>query len=165
MARASELIDFRRAFWWLLGGVLIPSVALVAFGVVAVANERAAVERRLADEYGARLRALDLSLHDKVEAAARTIAVPGAQRDPLLRPTFVLDARALLPAGLEELARRAQELAMGGHFLAGVDQAGDRHVYAFARVADSSSTQIVAAEVDLAALAERLQPLSAGPGM
>jgi two-component system phosphate regulon sensor histidine kinase PhoR len=165
MARASELIDFRRAFWWLLGGVLIPSVALVAFGVVAVANERAAVERRLADEYGARLRALDSSLHEKLEAAARTIATPGAQRDRLLRPTFLLDARGRLPAGLEELARRAQELPIGGHFVAGVDQAGERHVYAFAHVADPSGTEIVAAEVDLAALAERLQPLSMGPGV
>jgi len=60
MARSSELIDFRRAFWWLLGGVLIPSISLVAFGVVAVANERAAVERRLSDEYVARLRLLDV---------------------------------------------------------------------------------------------------------
>jgi len=58
MAETSELIEFRRAFVWLLCGMLLPSVALVAFGVVAVANERAAVERRLAEEYDARLRAL-----------------------------------------------------------------------------------------------------------
>src|SRR5262249_39660586 len=51
MAETSELIEFRRAFVWLLCGMLLPSVALVAFGVVAVANERAAVERRLAEEY------------------------------------------------------------------------------------------------------------------
>ena len=42
MAETSELIEFRRAFVWLLCGMLLPSVALVAFGVVAVANERAA---------------------------------------------------------------------------------------------------------------------------
>src|SRR4051812_30684648 len=53
MAETSELIEFRRAFVWLLCGMLLPSVALVAFGVVAVANERAAVERRLAVEYDA----------------------------------------------------------------------------------------------------------------
>ena len=62
MAGTSELIEFRRAFVWLLCGMLLPSVALVAFGVVAVANERAAVERRLAEEYDARLRALGLEL-------------------------------------------------------------------------------------------------------
>jgi len=41
-------------FLWLLCGMLLPSVALVAFGVVAVANERAAVERRLTEDYDAR---------------------------------------------------------------------------------------------------------------
>src|SRR5258708_23967802 len=107
MARASELIDCRRAFWWLLGGVLIPSVALVAFGVVAVANERAAVERRLADEYGARLRALDNSLHERLEAAARSIAVPGAQPHSLPPPPFLLAPPGPIPAAPEELARRA----------------------------------------------------------
>jgi len=50
MAGTRDLIDFRRAFLWLLCGMLLPSVALFAFGVVAVANERAAVERRLENE-------------------------------------------------------------------------------------------------------------------
>src|SRR2546430_387189 len=59
MAQASEYIEFRRAFGWLLCGMLLPSVALVAFGVVAVANERAAVERRLAEDDAVRLRALE----------------------------------------------------------------------------------------------------------
>ena len=43
MPGTSELIDFRRAFVWLLCGMLLPSVALIAFGVVAVVNERVAV--------------------------------------------------------------------------------------------------------------------------
>src|SRR3989442_13276223 len=62
MAETSELIEFRRAFVWLLCGMLLPSVALVAFGVVAVANERAAVERRLAEDYTARLEILPRAL-------------------------------------------------------------------------------------------------------
>src|SRR5258708_35981583 len=98
MARASELIDCRRAFWWLLGGVLIPSVALVAFGVVAVANERAAVERRLADEYGARLRALDNSLHERLDAPPRPISAPGAPLHRLTPTHFPVPRRRPYPA-------------------------------------------------------------------
>src|SRR3954470_19732817 len=74
MAAASELIDFRRAFLWLLCGMLLPSVALVAFGVVAVANERAAVERRLENEYLARLGALKEALDARLQAAASSAA-------------------------------------------------------------------------------------------
>src|SRR5437763_12234943 len=70
MAGTSELIDFRKAFVWLLCGMLLPSVALVAFGVVAVVNERAAVERRIETQYGARLRTLDAGLRARLDAAA-----------------------------------------------------------------------------------------------
>ncbi|HYZ88352.1 MAG TPA: two-component sensor histidine kinase, partial [Myxococcales bacterium] len=70
MAGTSELIDFRRAFVWLLCGMLLPSVALVAFGVVAVVNERVAVERRLETQYGARLRTLDADVRARLDAAA-----------------------------------------------------------------------------------------------
>jgi two-component system, OmpR family, phosphate regulon sensor histidine kinase PhoR len=82
VAQTSELIEFRRAFVWLLCGMLLPSVALVAFGVVAVANERAAVERRLSDEYQTRLQALSGELTARLEKAAANAA---AQRpDPLV---------------------------------------------------------------------------------
>src|SRR3982750_514251 len=74
MAGTSELIDFRRAFVWLLCGMLLPSVALVAFGVVAVVNERAAVERRLETQYSARLRVLDTDLRARLDAAAAAAA-------------------------------------------------------------------------------------------
>src|SRR2546428_7783314 len=81
MAETSELIEFRRAFVWLLCGMLLPSVALVAFGVVAGANERAAVERRLAEDYDARVRALRLDLLARLVKAAET--VPSRKPDPL----------------------------------------------------------------------------------
>src|SRR5256885_13917075 len=77
MAETSELIEFRRAFVWLLCGMLLPSVALVAFGVVAVANERAAVERRLAEEYDARLRALALDLLARLDKTGDAVAAGG----------------------------------------------------------------------------------------
>src|SRR5207302_1772706 len=84
MAETSELIDFRRAFVWLLCGMLLPSVALVAFGVVAVANERAAVERRLSEEYDARLNTLALDVMGRLDKAADAVsaglAVPARPR-------------------------------------------------------------------------------------
>src|SRR5256885_10339904 len=82
MADTSELIEFRRAFVWLLCGMLLPSVALVAFGVVAVANERAAVERRFAEEYGARLQILERDLLTRLDKAAEAAAA--GPSDPLV---------------------------------------------------------------------------------
>src|SRR5205823_12460275 len=74
MAETSELIEFRRAFVWLLCGMLLPSVALVAFGVVAVANERAAAERRLGNEYDARPGVLKDDVDARRQAAATSAA-------------------------------------------------------------------------------------------
>src|SRR5437762_10876791 len=87
MAGTSELIDFRRAFVWLLCGMLLPSVALIAFGVVAVVNERVAVERRLETEYGARLRTLDADVRARLQlaagaAATEALARSGGRRAP-----------------------------------------------------------------------------------
>src|SRR5207245_9970913 len=80
MAETSELIEFRRAFVWLLCRMLLPSVALVAFGVVAVANERAAVERRLAEEYDARMRALGVGVLARLRREAGAVAA--ARQEP-----------------------------------------------------------------------------------
>ncbi|HEY2027937.1 MAG TPA: ATP-binding protein, partial [Myxococcales bacterium] len=125
MAQTVELIEFRRAFVWLLCGMLLPSVALVAFGVVAVANERAAVERRLSDEYTARLQVLAGDLQRRLDQTARdtgersldplgldvdSIAaeVPrlAAARFPRERATFRLVPRT---AGLATLRRMVAE--------------------------------------------------------
>jgi two-component system, OmpR family, phosphate regulon sensor histidine kinase PhoR len=163
MARSSELIDFRRAFWWLLGGVLIPSISLVAFGVVAVANERAAVERRLSDEYVARLRLLDHALRQRLDSASRTLAMPGAPLDPLLLPPVPLTPGTAAETGLAVALGQAGSLPLGGHLFASADRGGDRHLYALARVVSPSGEAIVASEVDLRALAEKLDTLSVSP--
>src|SRR3982751_1529567 len=113
MAETSELIEFRRAFVWLLCGMLLPSVALVAFGVVAVANERAAVERRLALEYDARLRTVSLELLARLDRAADAVAAGMA--DPLVASVRPLDSPA---PELAETARRAATLPIGGHVFA-----------------------------------------------
>src|SRR5437870_10811953 len=124
MAKTSELIEFRRAFVWLLCAVLVPSVALVAFGVVAVANERAAVERRLAEEYGAKLKAVERELDERLQAAAASAAAAWAEADrrggPLPAPADPLVTALLAPEAAEALGllpalRRAAALPPGGH--------------------------------------------------
>src|SRR5437870_6782045 len=141
MAGTSELIDFRRAFVWLLCGMLLPSVALVAFGVVAVVNERVAVERRLETEYGTKLRALNADLQGRLRAAAeaaaaRALASAGAAPADGARPhgqaadPLVLGITPARPPQSDPLfadaVRRAEALPVGGTLLAMSDAEGDR---------------------------------------
>src|SRR5690242_16895856 len=152
MAGTSELIDFRRAFVWLLCGMLLPSVALIAFGVVAVVNERVAVERRLETAYGARLQTLDTDLQKRLQAAADAAAgeVLGRVLGPAAAPSV---ARAIPPggdpllagevpaaalaadAGLADAVRRAQTLPPGERLLVASDAAGDRRLFVLVRIA------------------------------
>jgi signal transduction histidine kinase len=153
MAETSEVIEFRRAFVWLLCGMLLPSVALVAFGVVAVANERAAVERRLSEEYDARLKALASEVLSRLDRAADAVAAGGsdllvAQVRPLEEP----------PRGeLAEAARRASMLPPGGHVFANVDG----RAYAVVRTQQRAPERTVTAQFDLAALNDEVPRLAA----
>src|SRR5947209_9554242 len=149
MAETSELIEFRRAFVWLLCGMLLPSVALVAFGVVAVANERAAVEQRLAEDYDARLAVLRRDLLARLDQAAENVAA--GKRDPLIAAVSPL--RGPQPAALHEAAQRASVLPVGGHVFAGFDSQGERWAYALVRTAAPAGEHTVAAQFDLAELA------------
>jgi signal transduction histidine kinase len=114
MPDTSELIEFRRAFIWLLCGMLLPSVALVAFGVVAVANERAAVEQRLSEEYSARLQSLDHVLLTRLDRAADAAASGVA--DPL-----VASVTDRIPPELGDALQRVGSLPAGGHVFAGFE--------------------------------------------
>jgi signal transduction histidine kinase len=155
MAETSELIEFRRAFVWLLCGMLLPSVALVAFGVVAVANERAAVERRLAVEYDARLRTLSLDLLARLDRAADAVA---ARRiDPLVANIRPL---ASPPPELAEAARRAATLPIGGHVFANTDSGTERRAYALVRAVRESGEQTLLAQLDVAEIASQVQRLA-----
>src|SRR5229473_8463563 len=178
MAGTSELIDFRRAFVWLLCGMLLPSVALIAFGVVAVVNERLAVERRLETEYGARLRTLDADLRARLQAAADAAAVETlarAQEDRRVREQRVAVAPprpeplllAIAPAQPQgadpvfaEAVRRAQALPPGGHLLAASEAAGDRHLFALVRVPRQPEPGVMAAQLDLVGLAAEVPRLA-----
>jgi signal transduction histidine kinase len=157
MAETSELIEFRRAFVWLLCGMLLPSVALVAFGVVAVANERAAVERRLAEEYEARLRQLSLDLLGRLDKAAAAVAA--GMEDPLIASTRPLSTP---PPELAEAARRADSLPIGGHVFANVETDSERRAYALVRTVQRAGEGTLIAQFDLRAIAGSVQRLAEG---
>jgi two-component system, OmpR family, phosphate regulon sensor histidine kinase PhoR len=155
MAETSELIEFRRAFVWLLCGMLLPSVALVAFGVLAVANERAAVERRLAEEYDARLRALGLELLARLDKSAEAIAATG--KDPLVYSVRPLD---LPPPDLVDAARRAATLPIGGHVFVTAEIEGERRAVALVRAVHRTGEQTLVAQFDIPALAAQVHRLA-----
>src|SRR4051812_1865960 len=132
MGRAADTVEFRRAFVWLLCAVLVPSVLLVAFGVVAVANERAAVERRLADDYGARLKLLERELHDRLEVAAASLLRPAAALDPLI--TSLVAPAAADAHGLAPAVGQALGLPPGNRLLVAAPAGIDQGLFAVARL-------------------------------
>src|SRR3989441_5074516 len=151
MAETSELIEFRRAFVWLLCGMLLPSVALVAFGVVAVANERAAVERGLAEAYDARLRALGLDLLARLDKSAEAVAA--GKPAPLV---LTVQPLGRPPPELADAARRAATLPIGGHVFATAETGSERRALALVRTDNRS----LIAQFDLAAVAELVPRLA-----
>jgi two-component system phosphate regulon sensor histidine kinase PhoR len=156
MAETSEVIEFRRAFVWLLCGMLLPSVALVAFGVVAVANERAAVERRLTEEYDARLKALASEVLSRLDRAANAVAAGGS--DPLVSQVRPLEEPPR--RDLADAARRASMLPPGGHVFANADSS-DRRAYAVVRTHRPLQEATVIAQFDIAALGDEVPRLAA----
>jgi two-component system, OmpR family, phosphate regulon sensor histidine kinase PhoR len=64
-----ELLSFRRTFALLILLVVLPSAALSGFGVLAIINERAAVEKRLEAAWGGRLKAVQQHLDGALAAA------------------------------------------------------------------------------------------------
>jgi signal transduction histidine kinase len=161
--RNSELIDFRRAFWWLLGGVLLPSIALVAFGVVAVANERAAVEARLAEEYGAKLRAFGQSLLERLdaEAAAEVLrARTGMGQGALVLRGLDLDEAEASALGLHDawlLARVVHPVGAADRRLIATEQGGERKTW----LVVLRGERVRALELDPAWLGAQLQLIAA----
>lgn len=95
-ARASpEVIYTRRLFARFLLLVVLPALGLVAFGVLAITNERAAVEQRIAAEYGGRLRVLAEHLVTVIEEVAdRLPEQPGS----LVRAVFIEENGRLVAA-------------------------------------------------------------------
>src|SRR5260370_7586972 len=67
-----ELLSFRRTFALLILLVVLPSAALSGFGVLAIVNERAAVEKRIEAAWAEKLD----SLSRRLEAQLRSGQVP-----------------------------------------------------------------------------------------
>ena len=166
MAEASELIEFRRAFVWLLCGMLIPSVALVAFGVVAVANERAAVERRLAEDYEARLRMVASDVGARLEQAADAVLTqrlpdPRPESgDPLITSIQPLEEVAAPDPAIVEAARRAATLPIGGHVFASSDSTGEHRAWTLVRVVGAVGERTLLAQLDVVELAREIPRLA-----
>src|SRR5438132_1312232 len=135
--------------------MLLPSVALVAFGVVAVANERAAVERRLAEEYDARLRALGLDLLARLDKSAEAVAA--AKPDPLVLSVEPLGA---IPPELADAARRAAMLPIGAHVFATAEMGNERRALALVRALEPVGERTLIAQFDVAAVAELVPKLA-----
>lgn len=74
--------------------VIVPVIGLVGFGVMAISNERAAVEKRFQEQYGGRLRALASHLVETIDDDASHVSDQG--RSP--RVSFRFRSG---PAGLE----------------------------------------------------------------
>ncbi|MFT3838552.1 MAG: HAMP domain-containing sensor histidine kinase [Myxococcaceae bacterium] len=77
-SQSLELTSFRRTFTLVILLVVLPSAGLSGFGVVAIINERAAVEKRLEAAWGGRVDKAALQLQQTLAGA--TVA----QKDPLI---------------------------------------------------------------------------------
>jgi signal transduction histidine kinase len=73
-----NLLSFRRTFALLMVLVALPSAGLTGLGVVAILNERAAVEQRLGAVWRSRLELLASRLRQTLDASSVTVAPDGA---------------------------------------------------------------------------------------
>ncbi len=71
----AELLSFRRTFTLVILLVVLPSAGVSGFGVVAIVNERAVVEKRLDAVWGSRLGVVERALREAFDqAAVRSVA-------------------------------------------------------------------------------------------
>jgi two-component system phosphate regulon sensor histidine kinase PhoR len=115
--------DVRRLLAWFVGLVVLPVIGLVAFGVLAIFNERGAVERRFQEGYGVRLRALAADLAGSLDDEAMQVGAHLPPREPRrVGFSFRLEGVSLSTAPAIDPARR-QGLAT---VLAGVGATGGK---------------------------------------
>lgn len=77
--QADELFDFKRIFLLMLGLVILPTILLSGFGILAIRNERAALEKRLQDTYLERVERIEKELLKEVQAQKMLPEEPGLQ--------------------------------------------------------------------------------------
>ncbi len=98
--RPPDAAQVRRLYTRFVFLVIVPVVGLVSFGVMAIANERAAVEKRFSQEYAGRLRALaeKLAVTLEVEASRLSNPTPGPASEDV-RFDFRVEHGVVQPAG------------------------------------------------------------------
>ena len=74
-----EFLSFRRTFTLLILLVVLPSAGLSGFGIVAIVNERAAVEKRVEAVWSVRLQAAEADLLASLGAATPTVRDDGLE--------------------------------------------------------------------------------------
>lgn len=108
-----EFLSFRRTFTLLIALVVLPSAGLSGFGVVAIINERAAVEKRLEAVWRGRLEGVHAALHTVLGAAHHSERADGLRVEvgdvPLTLAPFRAEAgRVVTP---DPLLRQTLEAA------------------------------------------------------
>lgn len=133
-----ELFDFKRIFGLMLGLVVLPTLFLSGFGILAIMNERAALEKRLQDTYHERSERIEKELLARLRAPRLSAAAPAPTPPELTTLTPLLNTvvRELYP---EETARfvlvpnNAPETA-------------DRYVYELLRVVSAALPSMTSGE-------------------
>jgi signal transduction histidine kinase len=142
-------MSFRRTFALLVLLVVLPSAGLSGFGVVAIINERAAVEKRLEAAWSGRLQAIAGKLKAQLDASTvrfdgEAMAVFAADGTPLsdqsfrLTSTGVETADAKLRLALASVASELRSLpehpvffsvsSLQGTFIVAAERRGERAV-------------------------------------
>ncbi len=103
MASPLEFVTFRRTFALLVLLVVLPSAGLSGFGVLAIVNERAAVEKRLEALWSGRLKAIAEGFREQLERANVRSTNDGlyllrSDGFPLSDAPFVLDRQGVKTA-------------------------------------------------------------------
>jgi signal transduction histidine kinase len=106
-----ELFDFKRIFTLMLGLVVLPTLLLSGFGILAIMNERAALEKRLRETYAERAGRVEQTL---LRRLADGSVPPSAEVANRLLPGIVLEmfpeedaSFAVVPGGLADSGERS----------------------------------------------------------
>jgi signal transduction histidine kinase len=163
--RPAEVVALRRFIALFIALVVVPVLGLVGFGVLAISNERAAVEKRFADEYAGRLRALAEHLAARIAdttARLEQAGIDGHEGDPLVRFTLRLDEAGLatrpamepaLAPALGATLRSVEPSSDGSATLVPVNRGVARGLYAVRR----SATGLEGLAFSEAALADTVE--------
>lgn len=139
---ADELFDFKRIFGLMLGLVVLPTLLLSGFGILAIMNERAALEKRLQDTYQ------DRSERIEREMLAYLQTHPSARTSPNSTGTDHPDLNAANRL-LEQVVKRLfpEETARFLLVPNNVPDSTDRYVYEVLRMVSSALPSVTAGEL------------------